>query len=43
MRLSLRWSAVRFAPSKLLLDHLRKLVVAIVVLEDLDQLGFDRT
>jgi hypothetical protein len=38
MRRSLRRGTVRFAPSKLVLDHLRKLVVAIVMLEDLDQL-----
>jgi hypothetical protein len=38
--------AISLAPSELLLDHLRKLVVAIMVLKDLDQLsvrqGLDR-
>jgi hypothetical protein len=32
-------SAISFAPSELLLDHLRKLVVAVMVLKDLDQLS----
>jgi hypothetical protein len=35
----LRWSAIGLAPSKLVFDHLRQVVIAIVMLEDLDQLG----
>jgi hypothetical protein len=35
---SLRWSALCPAPNKFLLDHLRKLVLVIVMLKDLDQL-----
>jgi hypothetical protein len=42
MRGSLRRSAVRLAPNKLLLDHLRQVVIAIVMQEDLDQLRSDR-
>jgi hypothetical protein len=34
----LRWSAVRLAPRQLVFDHLRQVVIAIVMLEDLDQL-----
>jgi hypothetical protein len=33
------WSALRFAPDKLLFDHLGQVVIAIVMLKDLDQLG----
>jgi hypothetical protein len=36
---SLERRSIRLAPSKLLLDHLRKLVVAVMVLKDLDQLS----
>jgi len=36
---SLERRAISLAPSKLLLDHLRKLVVAVIVLKDLDQLS----
>jgi hypothetical protein len=38
---SLRRSTVRFASCGFVLDHLREVVVAIVMLEDLDQLRFD--
>ena len=33
------WSALRFAPDKLFFDHLGQVVIAIVMLKDLDQLG----
>jgi hypothetical protein len=36
---SLERRSIRLAPSKLLLDHLGKLVVAVMVLKDLDQLS----
>jgi hypothetical protein len=32
------WRALHFSPDKLLFDHLREVVIAIVMLEDLDQL-----
>jgi hypothetical protein len=38
MRSSLRWSTVRLSARQFLFNHLRQVVIAIVMLKDLDQL-----